>query len=171
MSRKNMNRFAAFLAEDDSAPSSPATPAPAPAQSLETIPPVDISGAAIPLIATPPTPPPTPPPELTEEEKKALEEQRQHEAYMEEHYYKPHREANKKAYEDAMLAYYDSPEYWENRLASLEQQRWKYVKKRAWSAEDLLAVEQLDKDIKEATDALDAFPFEEDDYEEYAVVY
>ena len=177
MSRKNMNRFAAFLAEDDSAPSSPATPAPAPsaAVALDSIPSVDISGAAILVIARPPTPPiptqpPTPVPELTEEEKQALEEQRKHQAYMEEHYYKPEREASKKAYEENMMAYFDSPRFWEDRLASLERQRWKYVKKPAWSASDLVSVEQLDVEMKEATDALAAFPeIDEDEYEAYEV--
>ncbi len=166
MSRKNTNRFAALLAEDESAPNSPETqPTGVTNSTLENIPTVDISGSVIPPITKPPSPPPEP--ELTEEEKKAIEEEKQYQIFMEENYYKPAREARKKA----LMEFFESEDYWKDRLASLERQRCKYNKKAAWSADDLMDVEQLDADIREAEEELFKFRIDEEEEENEEEIY
>lgn len=64
-----------------------------------------------------------------------------------------------------MLADLDTIAYWESRIETLEKARERYNKKRGWSAEDLLAVEQIDQEICECEDEIDRI----EAYDEYEV--
>ena len=74
----------------------------------------------------------------------------EHDAYMEEHYYKPMREEQKECANAFLLQEWNSLSFWENRLEMLQRLKWPYVKKKGWSADDVIAVELLNEEIEEA---------------------
>ena len=73
-----------------------------------------------------------------------------HETYIEENYLKPFRAQQAKNYDTYLAAEWDSLSFWESRLELLERLKWPYVKKRAWSAEIIARVEELNREIEEA---------------------
>lgn len=91
-----------------------------------------------------------------------------HEAYMEEHYYKPEREKQKERAANYLMNEWYSLSFWERRLDLLLRLKWPYVKKRAWSADDLQTVNVLNQGIEEAEKRIAELKTEEEeDYNEY----
>lgn len=92
----------------------------------------------------------------------------EHEAYMEEHYYKPDREKQKERAANYLMNEWYSLSFWERRLDLLLRLKWPYVKKRAWSADDLQTVNTLNQGIEEAEKRIAELKTEdEEDYQEY----
>lgn len=52
-------------------------------------------------------------------------------------------------YRNKMVNDLNSVSYWEDRIDMLEMQRERYNRKRAWSAKDILAIEEIDEEIAE----------------------
>jgi hypothetical protein len=90
-----------------------------------------------------------------------------HEAYMEEHYYKPERENQKERVANFLAMEWESLSFWERRLDLLMRLKWPYVKKRAWSADDLQSVNVLNQGIEEAEKRIAELTLENDNYDEY----
>jgi hypothetical protein len=71
-------------------------------------------------------------------------------------------EGMKECYRESLLADWESTHYWDNRLKTLERERESFNQKRGWSALDCSCIDQLDAEIQECWDMLDALHSEEE---------
>lgn len=58
-------------------------------------------------------------------------------------------------FKNTFIADLDNVTFWERRIELLEMRRERYNKKRGWSAEDILAVEEIDRELEECEENLD----------------
>lgn len=89
----------------------------------------------------------------------------EHETYIMNHYTIPLREEQKKNYETFLADGWDSLPYWQSRLELLQRLKWPYVKKRAWSAEIVVRVEELNREIEEAELRIAELSYEDEEEE------
>lgn len=78
-----------------------------------------------------------------------------HEEYMRVNYYIPQYQEWRKRMDDALIADLSNPEYWEERREAYERSRERYNKKAAWSAQDILEIEEIDRQIADIDKTLD----------------
>ena len=72
-------------------------------------------------------------------------------------------------FEEALYNEWSSPQFWERREEILEKQREKYNKKSSWSADDIVEVNRIDKELQECDSHIrDLYIFQnEQDRHEY----
>lgn len=68
----------------------------------------------------------------------------------------------RQSYITNIIADLKTPSFWNRRIESLEKEREYFNKKRGWSAADIACVEQIDDDIKECQEEIEALYAEQD---------
>ena len=113
-----------------------------------------------PLSPTPSSPPPPPPPPPSPWETVGMTESDF--TTMQDRVRKQMAEDMRQNYISNIIADLKTPSFWNKRIESLEKEREYFNKKRGWSAADIACVEQIDDEIKECQEEVEALYAEED---------